>query len=91
MNIFSFPLKTFSSFKFRILILITVNCRFAHSFKIMPIPQPAIPFVVFQHPVQAIRSSIGDEIDIAYIRCLDGRVPEAFELWVFSEDIVREV
>ena len=31
------------------------------------------------------------KIDVPYIRCLDGRVPEAYELWALAEDGVREV
>ena len=65
--------------------MITVSCIFAHSFKIMRIPQPDIPFVVPPHPVQALRSGRGGEIDVPYIRCLDGQVPEAFELWDLTE------
>ena len=71
--------------------MITVSCRFAHSFKIMRITQPAIPFVFRPHPSQALRSGRGGEIDVPYIRCLGGRVPEAFELWDLAEDGVREV
>ena len=57
----------------------------------MRIPQPAIPFVVPPNPVQALCSGRGGEIDVPYICCLGGRVPEAFELWAFDEDVVREV
>ena len=57
----------------------------------MQIPEPAIPFVVPLHPVQALCSGRGDEIDVPFICCLDGRVIEAFELWAVAEDGVREV
>ena len=57
----------------------------------MRIPQPDIPFVFPLHPVQALRSGRGGKIDVPYIRCLNGRVPEAFELWGFVEDGVRKV
>ena len=87
----SFPLKNFSSFKFRIINMITVSCRFAYSSKIMCIPHPVIPFRVPPQPVQALCSGRGGKIDVLYIRCLDGRVPEAYELWAISEYGVREV
>ena len=71
--------------------MITVSCRFAHSFKIMRIPQPIIPFYAFPQPVTVIRSGGGDEVEVPYIRCLNGRVTKAFELWALAEDGVREV
>ena len=71
--------------------MIVVSCRFAHSFKIMCIPQPAIPFVVPPHPVQALHSGRGVEIDVLYICCADSMLPEAFELWDFAEDGFCEV
>ena len=57
----------------------------------MCIPQPAIPFVVPLQPFQALCSGRGGEIDVSYIRCLDGWVPEDFELWDLAEDGVRKV
>ena len=71
--------------------MITVCCRFAHSFKIMRIPQPEWTDVILPRTAQDIRSGRGGEIEIAYIHCIDGREPEAFELWAFSEDRIREV
>ena len=71
--------------------MITVNCRFAHSFKIMHIPQPIIPFRSPLQPVTVLSSGSTDVINVPYIRCLNGRVPEAFELWDLAEDRVREV
>ena len=62
---FRFPLKNFSSFKFRILNMITVCCRFVHSFKIMRITQPGIPEVIPPRPVQALSSGRGGEIEDA--------------------------
>ena len=52
----------------------------------MRIPQPGWAGIILQHTAQGICSGTGDEIDIAYIRCINVRVPEAFELWVFTED-----
>ena len=57
----------------------------------MRIPQPSTPYVVPLHPVQALRSGRGGEIDVPYIHFLDGRVPEAFEPSDLAEDGVREV
>ena len=57
----------------------------------MRIPQPVWADVIFPRIAQAIRSGRGDEIGIAYIRCIRGMVPEAFELWNFAEDGIREV
>ena len=57
----------------------------------MCIPQSAILFVVPLQPVQALRSGRGGKIDVPYIRCLNGRVPEDFELWALAEDGVFEV
>ena len=31
------------------------------------------------------------EIEVAYIRCIEGREPEVFELWAFDEDRIREI
>ena len=55
------------------------------------IPQPATPFVIPPRPVKALRFGRGGEIDVPYIRCLDGWVPESFELWAFAEDEIREI
>ena len=85
-----FPAQNFSILKFIILNMITVSCRFAHSFKIMRIPQNVIPFRVLPQPVQALLSGRGGKIDVPYICCLDGRVPEAYELWDFAQDGFRE-
>ena len=71
--------------------MITVSYRFAHSFKIMRIPQPIIPVRAPPEPVTVLRSGSADAIEVAYIRCLHGQVPEAFELWDLVEDGVNEV
>ena len=71
--------------------MITVSCRFDHIFKIMLIPQPIIPVCTPPQPVTVLRYGSADVIEVAYIRCLHGRVPKAFELWDLTEDGVREV
>ena len=71
--------------------MITISCRFSRSFKNMHIPHPAIPFVVPSHPSKALCSGRGVEINVPYICCLDGQVPEAFQLWDFAEDGVFQV
>ena len=57
----------------------------------MRIPQPIIPLRAPPQPVQVLCSGKGDEINVPYIRCLDGQVPETYELWALAEDRVREV
>ena len=71
--------------------MITVSCRFAHSFKIMRIPQPIIPFRDPPQPVQVLCSGRGGEIDVPYTRCLNGWVPKCYELWDLAEDGVRKI
>ena len=85
-----FPAQNFSSFNFRILNMITVSCRFAHSFKIMRIPQPIIPVRAPPQPVTVLRSGSSDVIKVPYICCLNGRVPKAFERWALADEGVRE-
>ena len=71
--------------------MITVCCRFAHSFKTMFIPQPGIPEVFPPRPVQALLSGRGGEIEVVYISYIDGREPNFFELWDFTEDGIIEI
>ena len=66
--------------------MITVSCRFARSFEIICIPQPIIPFRALQQLVTVLSSGSDDVIEVMYIRCLNGRVPEAFELWDLADD-----
>ena len=66
--------------------MITVSCRLAHSFKIMRISQPIIPFRTSPQPVTVLRSGRGGKINVPYICCLDGPVPNAYELWALAED-----
>ena len=66
--------------------MITVSCRFAHSFKIMRITQPIIPFRSPPQPVQFLCSGRGGKIDVLYIRSIDGQVPKTYELWPLAED-----
>ena len=71
--------------------MITVSFRFAHSFKIMRTPQPIIHFRAPPQPVTIIQSGSVDVIEVPYIRCLNGRVPEAFEIWALADNGVHEV
>ena len=57
----------------------------------MRIPQPVISLRVPLQPVQALRSGRGGQIDVPYIRCLDGRMLEAYELWALVEYVVLKV
>ena len=68
-----------------------VSCRFAHGFKIMRIPQAIIPFRAPLQPVTVLWSGSADVIEVLYICCLNGRVPEAFELWDLTDNGYREV
>ena len=90
-NIFSFPLKNFSSFKFRILNMVTVCCLFTHSFKIICIPQPVLFEVV--HPLTVQRLSFGraGEVDVWFTRCIEVWEPDIYELWALAGDRMREV
>ena len=71
--------------------MITVSCRFAHSFKIMRIPQLIIPFHAPPQPITVLRSVSGDEIKVPYIRCLNGWAPKCYELQDLAEDRVCKV
>ena len=42
-------------------------------------------------PAQDLCSDRGGEIEIVYIRFIDSREFEAFELWAFTEEEIREV
>ena len=87
----TFPAQKKSSFNFRILNMITVSCRVAHSFKIIRIPQPIILVRAPLQPVTVLWSGSADALKVPYICCLNGRVPEAFELWALADDRVCEV
>ena len=57
----------------------------------MRIPQPIIPVRAPPQPVTVLWSGSADVIEVPYIRCLNGRVPEDFELWDLAKDGVYEV
>ena len=86
-----FPAQNFSSFKFRILYMITVCCRFAQSFKIICIHQPAYFEVVPLCPIQRLSSGRGGEGGVWFTRCIEGREPEIFEVLTFTDDGICEV
>ena len=71
--------------------MITVSCRFAHNLKIMRIPHPIIPVHAPPQPVTVLQSGSADVIEVPYIRCINGRLPKAFEFWALAEDGFREV
>ena len=56
----------------------------------MRLTQPIIYLRAPTQPVQFLRSGRADEINVPYIRCLDGRVPEAYEVWDLAEDGFHE-
>ena len=57
----------------------------------MRVPQPIITFRVSPQPVQVLCYGRGGEINVPYIRCLDGQVTETYEIWALTEDGVCEV
>ena len=71
--------------------MVTVSCHFAHIFKIMRMPQPIIPVRAPPQPVTVLWSGSNNALEVLYIRCLIGRMPETFEVWDLAEDGVREV
>ena len=81
-----FTLKNFPSFNFLILNMTTVSCSFAHSFRIMRIPQPIIPVRAPPQPITVLWSGSADVIEVPYIGCLREKVTEAFEVWALSEN-----
>ena len=54
-------------------------------------PQPIIPVHAPPQPVTVLLSGSADVTEVPYIRCLHGRVPEAFKIWALADNIVREV
>ena len=71
--------------------MITVSCSFAHSFKIMRIPQLIIPVRAPPQPVTVLWYGSADVLKVPYICCLNGRVPDVFELRALADDGVCEV
>ena len=57
----------------------------------MLIPQPITPVCAPLQPVTVLRSGNTDVIKVLYIRCLNGWVPEDFELWAIADDGVCKV
>ena len=57
----------------------------------MRILQPIIPVRAPPQTVTVIWSGSADALEVTYIRCLNGSVTKAFELWALAEDGVCEV
>ena len=68
-----------------------VSCCFPHSFKITLIPQTIIPVRSPSQPVTVLWSGSADMPKVLYIRCLNGQVPEDFEIWALADYGVHEV
>ena len=81
-NLNIFPLKNFSSFKFRNINMITVCCRFAHSFKTMARREPVAVQVFYLRTFQRLRSSRGGEVNVWFICGIEGREPK--NLWTLD-------
>ena len=72
--------------------MIAVSFRFAHSFDIMRIRHPIFPVRAPPDPVRVIYSGSDDTIEqVPHIFCINGRVPEMYELWALNAEGVREV
>ena len=69
-----------SSFKFRILNMITVCCSFAHSLKTMRTPQPVCFEVFPPRTVQIIISGRGGEGNVWFTRCIEVWETKIYEL-----------
>ena len=54
----------------------------------MRIPQPIISFSCPPQTITVLCSGSGEEIEVTYIRCLNGWVPKCYELWALAEDVV---
>ena len=57
----------------------------------MRLLQHIIIFRAPQQPFQVLRSVRGGKIEVPYIHYLNGRVPDAYELWALAQDKVHEV
>ena len=57
----------------------------------MRITQSVIPVRASPLPITILWSDSADLLQVPYIRCLNGRMTKAFELWDLAEDGVREV
>ena len=57
----------------------------------MRIPQPIIPVRSPPQPVTVLWSGSADALEVLYIRCINGQVPKAFEIWDLAGKLVREV
>ena len=57
----------------------------------MHIPQPIFPVCAPPQPVTVLWSGSIDALEVPYIQCLNGHVPEAFEVWALAEGGVCEV
>ena len=71
--------------------MITVCCRFAHYFKIMPRRQPVCFEASPPHTVQRLRYGRGEEGDVWFTCSIEGQDPEIYELWNFSDDGISKV
>ena len=52
--------------------------------------RPIVPVCDLPQPVTVLWSGSADVLEVAYIHCLSGRVPKAYEIWALVEDGVRE-
>ena len=57
----------------------------------MRIPRPIIPVPTPPQLVIVLWYGSPDALEVPYIKCLNGQVPKAFEVWALDEDGVLEV
>ena len=72
--------------------MIAVSYLFAYSFNIICMRHPIVPVRAPPDTVIVLYYGSDDTIDqVTYIVCLNGRVPEMYELWALNAQVVREV
>ena len=71
--------------------MITVCCRFAHSFKTMARREPVVFEMFPPRTVKRIISGRGGEGNVWFTHCIEGQEPDIYELWTFADDIISEV
>ena len=57
----------------------------------MCIPQLGWTEVILPRPARALCSGRGGETKVAYIRCINSREPESYELWALVEEVIHKV
>ena len=70
--------------------MFAVSYLFAYSFNIMYMCHPIVPGLAPPDPVRVLYSGSDYTIEqVPYIFCINGRVPEMYELWALNAQGVR--